>query len=98
MDLCSPTIRGETVTLRIFLAKQEVLALHFLLLGRTRHQKIQVFQVHRLLDEVVSAFFHGGHGLFHRTVGGDEDDRNIGIGCLVSRSTSKPNIPAVLNR
>ncbi len=72
----------KAVSLRIFFAQQQILAQKFLLLRRALDQQIQMFQVYGLLDEIVSAFLHRCHGLFHRAVGGDQDDGNRGIGLL----------------
>jgi len=74
----------ESVSFGIFLPQQQILAQQFLLLRRALHQQVQVLQVHRLLNEVIRAFLHRGHGLFDRAVRGDQNDGNRGIGlfCL----------------
>ena len=72
----------ESVPFRVLLAEQQILAQQFLLLGRALDQKIQMLQVHGLLDEIVRAFFHRGHGFFDRAVGRDQNHGNGGIGLL----------------
>src|SRR3989304_4903492 len=37
-------------------------------------------EVHRLLDEIESAIFHGGHRIFDGAESGDENDRDGGVG------------------
>ncbi len=73
---------GKSVSLGVFFAEQKIFPLKFLLFRRTFHQKIQVFQIDRLLDKVIRAVLHCGHGLFHRAVRRDEDDWDGGVRLL----------------
>ena len=75
-------MRGKAVALRVFLAQQKIFTQKFLLLRSALDQQIQMLQIHRLLNEIVGAFLHGGHGFFHRTVGRNQNDGNGRIGLL----------------
>jgi len=70
----------EAVTGGEFFAQDEIFAEEFLLAGGALDEKLEVIEVHRLLNEVESAFFHGGDGFFYGTESGEKNYRNGGVG------------------